>query len=108
MRTGGSSRYRCRNYGRKLGIETTDENNHVVWKFGRTSHYTYVIASTILSKYRSNSSVISDEWMVINDNGRYRENVAFSTVGTWGDSGSFVWDSDGYVSGLLYKALFPR
>jgi len=93
---------------KEVGHRGDRRNNYSVWKFGRSSHYTYGIASTILSNYRSNSSVVSDEWMVMDDNMRYRENVAFSTVGTWGDSGSFVWDSDGYVFGLLYKALFPR
>jgi hypothetical protein len=70
---------------------------YVVWKFGRTTHYTFGALSGILSDYRSDDGFITDELMVL-DIKVYR----WTTFSDRGDSGSFVWDSDGYVSGMLW------
>ena len=74
-----------------------EDKNYVVWKFGRTTHYTFGIVSEILSDYRCINGVLSDELLVLDIN-VFKSN----TFSNNGDSGSFVWDSDGYVSGMLW------
>lgn len=67
----------------------------VVWKYGRTSQYTYGVAADIMSDYRLPNSLISAQLLIIDalDN-------SFSATG---DSGSRVWDFQGHVCGLLYS-----
>jgi hypothetical protein len=74
-----------------------EDKKYVVRKFGRTTHYTFGIISGILSDYMSDSGVLSDELLVLDFNA-FRSR----TFSDNGDSGSFVWDSDGYVSGMLW------
>jgi hypothetical protein len=77
--------------------ETADEhdNKYVVWKFGRTTHFTFGIVSDILTDYHAANGVISDELMVKDP----EQILAFTKDG---DSGSLVWDADGYVSALAW------
>jgi hypothetical protein len=84
---------------RQEAIEMTDGKCYAVWKFGRTSHYTYGIASVIQSNYVDKDGMVSDEWLVKDNNVHCRYDTSFSTGG---DSGAFVWDCDGYVSGMLW------
>jgi hypothetical protein len=84
---------------RQETIEMTDGKYYAVWKFGRTSHYTCGIASGIQSNYQDQDGMVSDEWMVKDNNVRRRYDSSFSKPG---DSGAFVWDCDGYVSGMLW------
>lgn len=78
-------------------IEEHDKK-YILWKFGRTTHFTSGVFSHIESNYKSESGVISDELTVVD----------YSTWQNWryfsapGDSGSFVWDSEGYVAGLFW------
>jgi hypothetical protein len=75
-----------------------EDNRCAVWKFGRTSHYTFGIFSHIKSDYLSTDGIISDELAVVHHNKMGIEGW-FSDDG---DSGSLVWGSDGFVSGLLW------
>lgn len=82
----------------KQSLAEEEDNRCVVWKFGRTSHFTFGIFSHIKSDYLSTSGIISDELAVVDHNkmslkGWFSDN---------GDSGSLVWGSDGFVSGLLW------
>lgn len=81
----------------KLEQAEANDKRFVVWKCGRTTHHTFGVASGILSMYQSSNQVISDEWMVKDKN--QNGNDSFSKDG---DSGSFVWDSEGYVVGMLW------
>jgi hypothetical protein len=66
---------------------------YVGLKFGRTSHYTHGAISEIHSNYE-HLEVVSDELM-IKDNSHH----VFSRPG---DSGSLIYDLDGYVVALLW------
>ena len=74
-----------------------EDKKYVVWKFGRTTHYTFGVMSGILSDYMSDSGVLSDELLVLDIDAFHSR-----TFSDKGDSGSFVWDSDGYVSGMFW------
>lgn len=80
--------------------DTTEEEDKkfVVWKFGRSTHFTFGILSTIHSNYLSTSGIVTDELAIVPHDSMVAE-YGFSGKG---DSGSLVWDSDGYVSGLLW------
>jgi hypothetical protein len=65
----------------------------VVWKHGRTTHTTYGIASEIDSNYQSPEGVVSREFMIKDHHGAFSDK---------GDSGSWIWDMEGYVWGMLW------
>lgn len=78
-----------------------DNKNSIVWKFGRTTHFTYGFVSPILSNYRSASGVESTElliadppWLDVDD--------CRDIFSADGDSGSLAWDSEGHVYGMLW------
>jgi hypothetical protein len=75
-----------------------EDNNLVVWKFGRTTHFTFGILSSIPSNYLSTSGIVTDELAIV----PYRSMVSELGFSEKGDSGSLVWDTDGYVYGLLW------
>jgi hypothetical protein len=80
--------------------EEIDGRRYIVWKHGRTTHFTFGIANDIHSNYNSTTlgteenPMLTNEWAIKND-----PKGAFSLPG---DSGSFVWDTDGYVVGQLW------
>jgi hypothetical protein len=80
-------------------LNKKDASHHyVVWKHGRTSHFTYGIGSDVHSDYRTegpDGEMITEEWMIKDD----KQKRCFSDKG---DSGSFVWDTDGFVVGMLW------
>lgn len=81
-----------------------DERIPVVWKFGRTSHYTCGLVNGVESMYTHfGNGIISDEWR-INDDWVLGSSIQ-SKFSLSGDSGSLVWDSDGYVLGLLWGGM---
>lgn len=83
------------------GARAEESNNHhVVWKFGRTSHFTFGLSSYIESDYCSDSGVVSDELVVVDCPGTIDNPFSKS-----GDSGSLIWDSDGYVCGMLWGGI---
>ncbi|KAL2062791.1 hypothetical protein VTL71DRAFT_5863 [Oculimacula yallundae] len=85
-------------YRQKLAEDK--DKMQIVWKFGRTTHYTYGVSSEIESNFKGVDDLVSDEWMVMDSPaGRGIYQKYFSMAG---DSGSFVWDSDGFVTGLLW------
>jgi hypothetical protein len=66
----------------------------VVWKHGRTTHTTYGVASEIDSDYyKASEGVVSREFMIKDHSGAFSDK---------GDSGSWIWDMDGYVWGMLW------
>jgi S1-C subfamily serine protease len=81
----------------KLEQAEADDKKFVVWKCGRTTHLTFGVASGILSMYRSPNGVISDELMV-----KDKHLNGSDPFSKRGDSGSFIWDSQGYVVGMLW------
>jgi hypothetical protein len=74
-----------------------EDKKYMVWKFGRTTHYTFGAISGILSDYRCPSGILSDELLVLDIDVFHAH-----TFSKNGDSGSFVWDSNGYVSGMFW------
>lgn len=84
-----------------LRTKQIDKNKRstIVFKTGTSSHRTYGILTSIDSDYRSENGVISTEVLVINDNNTHHS-PSFSADG---DEGSFVWDTEGYVCGLLRR-----
>lgn len=82
---------------RRTAAEDRD-SFYVVWKHGRSSHFTYGKASEIKTDYLSTSGHISDEWTVLDG----RQGIDTWSFSQPGDSGSLVWDSKGFVSGLLW------
>ena len=82
--------------------ESADLNgkSFIAWKHGRTTHTTYGIVSEIDSDYarvkatEESPAIISTEVLILDD-GRH----PFSGKG---DSGSWMWDSDGYVLGMFW------
>jgi hypothetical protein len=92
---------RCLSFEEVLNLQAgADEANSrfIVWKFGRSTHYTFGSVNGILSNYRSNSGVIADELLVL-DHGTFETTRPFSDGG---DSGSLVFDSEGYVCAMLW------
>ncbi len=86
---------------RKQAEACDKDKEYIVWKCGRTSHFTYGLTSEIKTDYLWKDGVtVSDEWMIKDPLSR---EVAFSANG---DSGSFVFDNDGKVSGLLWGGLY--
>ncbi|CZR54025.1 uncharacterized protein PAC_03908 [Phialocephala subalpina] len=81
----------------KRNIVEANDKSYIVWKFGRSTHHTCGVVNDVTSIYNSKEGLVSDEWLIIDktQNG----DDAFSKSG---DSGSFVWDSDGFVVGLLW------
>jgi hypothetical protein len=75
-----------------------EDRKYMVWKFGRSTHYTFGDLGGILSNYMSESGFVSDEQLVI-DYDIFETSRTFSDDG---DSGSLVWDSDGYVCAMLW------
>ena len=82
----------------KLDAAEQEDKRFVVWKFGRTSHFTFGIVSHIHSNYLSTAGIVTDELAIVPSH-QMKSDSDFSTSG---DSGSLVWDSDGYVIGLLW------
>ncbi|CZS92135.1 uncharacterized protein RCO7_00720 [Rhynchosporium graminicola] len=70
----------------------------VVWKVGRSTHYTHGASSEIKSNFVSADLMVSDEWLVLDTPAHVPQRI-FSAKG---DSGSFIWTSDGFVAGLLW------
>lgn len=73
----------------------------VVWKFGRSTKFTFGCANPIKSLHNitaNGSGMVSKEWAIIHTaaNGKTNE---FSSKG---DSGSLVWDTEGHIVGLLW------
>lgn len=79
-------------YARQELAEATGKK-FVVWKHGRTTHTTFGIASEIDSDYERSDGVVSKELLIIDHEGVFSDK---------GDSGSWVWDAEGYVWGLLW------
>jgi uncharacterized protein involved in tolerance to divalent cations len=78
------------------------DKKYVVWKCGRTSHFTFGCANSIDSLYAwDNGKSVTQEWVVIDKDRR-------SAFSDYGDSGSFVWGSDGYVAGMLWGGVEER
>lgn len=69
----------------------------IVWKVGRTTHFTFGVVSHIASDYHLDEGLISAQLMIMDC--RERTEIPFSRNG---DSGSFVWDFQGHVCGLLW------
>jgi hypothetical protein len=82
----------------KQAAAEEDDNNYVVWKFGRTSHFTFGIVSSILSDYRCEDGFVTDELMVKD----YIKRGSHAIFSKRGDSGSLVWDYDGHISSLFW------
>ncbi|CZR63012.1 uncharacterized protein PAC_12909 [Phialocephala subalpina] len=79
---------------------------YVVWKCGRTSHFTYGLSMDIHSSVKWTDEdklnpLISEEWGI-------KDSIpdGASSFSKNGDSGSFVWDTDGYVAGLCWGGKF--
>ena len=75
----------------------------VVWKCGRTTHHTCGVFSGVWSNYQSPNGIVSDEWLVKDKTLDGDDHFSKS-----GDSGSFVWNSDGNVIGLLWGGKEQR
>ena len=75
-----------------------EDRKYMVWKFGRSTHYTFGDLSGILSNYMSESGFVSDEQLVI-DHDLLETSHTFSALG---DTGSLVPDSEGYVCAMLW------
>jgi hypothetical protein len=88
---------------RRLVAEAKDAK-FVVWKFGRSTHFMFGFVSHIETDYRSTSGIVSDQILVVD----YRKPNIGTVFSKMGDSGSFVWDSDGYVIGQLLGGLENR
>ena len=74
-----------------------EDKNLVVWKFSRTTHFTFGIVSSIHSNYLSTNGIVTDELAIV----PYHSMVSDLGFSDNGDSGPLVCDSDGYVYGLL-------
>jgi len=88
----------------KVAIAEEDDHRYVVWKSGRTTHFTFGIVSSIESDYRSSHDVVSDELLVKD----YNKQGKYYSFSRGGDSGSFVWDSEGYVAGMLWGGKYEN
>jgi hypothetical protein len=89
---------------KKIAIAEEDDHRYVVWKSGRTTHFTFGILSGIESDYRSFYGVVSDELLVKD----YNKQGTYYSFSRGGDSGSFVWDSEGYVAGMLWGGKYQN
>ncbi|CZR61607.1 uncharacterized protein PAC_11504 [Phialocephala subalpina] len=89
----------------KCNSAASKDKSYVVWKLGRTTHFTCGIVSGVRSNYQfSNENIkfVSDEWMVMNRATGIHNNM-INIFSDGGDSGSFVYIRDGYVAGMLWK-----
>lgn len=77
-------------------------NEYVVWKHGRATHFTYGRANEIKSDYNNEQHGVSAEWMIVDSSAT--RNWIFSAKG---DSGSLVWDWDGFVVGYVMGGERP-
>jgi hypothetical protein len=84
------------------GLDHTD-NRYIVWKFGRTSHFTFGLLSGIYSNYHSDDGLVTEQLWIVDWVGRLK--VEFGNFSVPGDSGSLIWDNKGYVRGLLWGGM---
>jgi hypothetical protein len=74
------------------------DKRYVVWKHGRSTHFTHGLSNGIKSDFKcAATGLITDEWAILDT--KNHANWVFSAGG---DSGSLVWDSEGFVNGLLW------
>ncbi|KAF8853305.1 hypothetical protein BDZ45DRAFT_729610 [Acephala macrosclerotiorum] len=90
----------------KQAAAENERMKYVVWKCGRTTHFTYGISMDIHStiKWTDNDELnplISEEWGI-----KDRITNGTSSFSKKGDSGSLVWGTDGYVAGLVWGGKF--
>ncbi|CZT41176.1 uncharacterized protein RSE6_00889 [Rhynchosporium secalis] len=85
----------------RQGLVEKENKQQVVWKYGRSTECTYGVSSYIELSFRDVDGTVSDEWLVL-DTPLYNYNhQRQSSYGL--DTGSFVWDPDGFVVGMLWR-----
>jgi hypothetical protein len=72
----------------------------IVWKFGRTSHYTFGVVSDIISDYQLPNGLISAQLLIMDYWDYYQ--YPKTTFSNRGDCVSLVWDFQGHVCGSLW------
>lgn len=76
--------------------------DYIVWKHGRTTHFTWGITGLVDSDYLwADGITTSREWHI-------KDAPRGSGFSQKGDSGALVWDIDGAVVGMMWGVCFSR